>query len=120
MFLRDAAAAERIRDGRWKHPPYPVDWVIRPEYAGALAVRRDAPSGLTALVMAPVSDCFAVAMPYGDESHRSLYLCLFGRDLKAGETATAHARLVLARGLTDKEIAAVYTRYVRTMKGPAP
>ena len=37
--------------------------------------------------MAPPEECFAVATPCEGESHYSLYLSRFGRDLKAGETA---------------------------------
>jgi hypothetical protein len=111
MFPRDEAGAALIRDGRWRLPPHPVEWTLRPAYAGALAMRRDAKTGLVALVMAPTEDCFAVAMPYGEESHRSLYLCLFGRDLEAGEAATARVRLVIARGLTDQEAVGLYKAY---------
>jgi hypothetical protein len=111
MFPRDVAGAARICDGRWRLPPHPVDWKVRDLYGGALAMRRDSKSGQAALVMAPTEDCFAVAMPFGSESHRSLYLSLFGRDVKAGETATARARLVIARGLTDEQAIGVYRAY---------
>ena len=111
MFPRDADGASIITDGRWKLPPHPVDWAIRPEFAGALAVRRDALRGLTGLVMAPTQDCFAVAMPYGEEAHRSLYVCLLGRDLAQGESAIVHARLILAPGLSDEDAIAAYRRY---------
>jgi hypothetical protein len=63
------------------------------------------------LVMAPPADCFGVLMPYGEDGHRSLYLSLFGRDFKDGETATARARLVIGRDLTDKQAVALYETY---------
>jgi hypothetical protein len=82
-------------------------------YAGALGVRRDAASGLAALMMAPPSDCFAVLMPYGEEGHRSLYLSLFGRDFKTGETAAARTRLVIGRSVSDQQAVAYYENYVK-------
>ena len=78
MFPRDEDAAQMITDGRWRYPPSPVAWKIGPRLAAPLGVRRDARSGLTALVMAPAEDCFAVATPYGHDNHRSLYLSLLG------------------------------------------
>jgi hypothetical protein len=104
-----------IGDGRWQRPPHPVEWTIMPALAAPVAVRRDANSGLTAVVMAPAEDCFAVCTPYGEESHRSLYLSLFGRDFKAGETATARARLAIGRGLTDQQVIALFEEYRRKL-----
>jgi len=60
--------------------------------------------------MAPVSDCFAVSTPVQGDGHRSLYLSLFGRDLKAGETASAQARLVIG-AFQDDEIVNLYKEY---------
>lgn len=114
MFPRDAAAVDWIRDGRWTRPPNPVEWAIRPCFAGALGIRRDAASGWTALVMARPSDCFAVATPHSAEGHRSLYLSLFGRDLKAGESISAPARLVLARDLSESAAIALYEEWIRS------
>ena len=91
MFPRDEDAVRMITDGRWLYPPDPPPWKIGPRLAAPLALRRDARSGLTALVMAPAEDCFAVSTPYGQDDHRSLYLSLLGRDLKAGHTASARA-----------------------------
>ena len=95
MFPRDERAIEMIRDGRWKQPPNPVQWAIRPTLVGPLGMRRDRQTGLVALVMAPPEDCFAVATPRSDEGHRSLYLSLCGKDVKAGQTAAARSRLVI-------------------------
>ena len=121
MFPRDEAAVATITDGRWRREPNPVDWKIRPRLAGAMAVRRDPASGLTAVLMSPPQDCFAVSMPFGAEGHRSLYLSLFGRDLKSGETATARTRLVIRRGLTDDQAVALYKSYRKETAGkPAP
>lgn len=113
MFPRDNAAIKIILDGRWKRPPNPVDWKIMPTLAGPLGVRRDAATGLTALVMAPPSDCFAVATPYGEEGHRSLYLSLLGRDLKAGQTAAVRSRLLIGRDISDAQAIAIYEAYAK-------
>jgi len=115
MFPRDDRAAEIIRDGRWQRPPHPVQWKIMPRLAAPLAMRCDAETGLTALVMAPATDCFAVATPYGEEGHRSLYLSMFGHDLDADELATTHARLVIDRAITDDQAVALYEAYIEKM-----
>ena len=73
---------------------------------------RDAKSGLTAVLMAPAEDCFAVSTPYGEESHRSVYLSLFGRDLKAGEMASARARLLIGKAISDHQAIELYDRYL--------
>jgi len=112
-FPRDEEATRIITDGRWTRPPNPVEWKIMPRLAAPLAVRRDAKSGLAAVLMARPEDCFAISTPYGEEGHRSLYLALFGRDLKAGEAATARARLVIGRDISDEQAIALYQAYVR-------
>jgi hypothetical protein len=113
MFPRDEDAVRMITDGRWLYPPDPPPWKIGPKLAAPLALRRDARSGLTALVMAPAGDCFAVSTPYGQDDHRSLYLSLLGRDLKAGHTASARARLVIAKTISDQQAVDLYRAYVR-------
>jgi len=113
MYPRDDEAVGLIQDGRWKRPPNPVDWKILPHYAGALAMRRDAKTGLTALVMAAKDDCFAVATPFSGEGHRSLYLCLLGKDIPAGQSASARTRLVIAKGLTDQQAIERYEAFVK-------
>jgi hypothetical protein len=87
-----------------------------PPLAGALAVRRDAQSGLAALIMAPPDDCFAIATPYGEEGHRSIYLSLLGRDLKAGQTATARSRLVIGRNISDDQAIVIYQEYAKEVQ----
>jgi len=64
-------------------------------------VRRHGASGLTAVLMAPAEDCFAVSTPHQREGHYSLYLSLFGRTIQAGETARARARLVIVEPASD-------------------
>jgi hypothetical protein len=116
-FPRDDAAAKIVGDGRWRRPPHPVTWTIMPRYAAPLAVRRDAVSGLAAVLMARPCDCFAVSMPYGGEGHGSVYLSLFGRDLKAGQKATATARLVIGKDISDDKAVELYRTYVKLDHG---
>jgi len=112
MFPRDKGAVELIGDGRWDKPPHPVDWVIRPQLAGPMGMRRDKATGLAALMMAPPDDCFAVSTPYGEEGHRSLYLSLGGKDIAVGEKATYRSRLVLRRDVSDEEAIRLYEEYI--------
>lgn len=118
MFPRDQKAAAVIRDGRWKIPPSPVDWAVEGWLARPLVLRRDAASGVTAVMMCPAADCFAVSSPWNPATpegggYRSLYLSLFGRDLKAGEPAKARCRLVVGRGITDQKAVELYESYIR-------
>lgn len=110
-FPRDGEAVGTIQDGRWQRPPHPVQWVIMPRLAVPLAMRRDPESGVVALLMAPRNDCFAICTPFGEEGHRSVYLSLFGRDIGPGQTATACARLVIARNLTPADAVQRYEAY---------
>lgn len=117
MYPRDEDAVAIIQDGRWLREPHPVQWRILPRYAFPLVVRRDAESGLAGVLMAPTEDCFAVAMPYRGEGHRSIYLSLFGEDLKAGRTVAARARLVIAPSLSDEQAVARYREYMAEIGG---
>jgi hypothetical protein len=104
MFPRDAAALTVLADGRWKLEPNPVQWTIRPTLAAPIGVRRNPATGLTVALVAAAQDCFAIATPQQSEGHLSLYLSLFGRDLKAGETARARARLLVMGDLSEQKI----------------
>jgi hypothetical protein len=42
-----------------------------------------------------------------------MYLSLFGKDLKAGESAKARARLVIGTNLTSETIDRLYSVYLR-------
>ena len=116
-FPRDEPAAAIIQDGRWKIGPSPVDWSIRPQLAmGALGVRRAPRLGLEAVLMAPLRDCFALLTPHETDAHRSMYLSLFGLDLKPGQTARARARLaILGNAGTEEELGRLM-EYLRTAK----
>ena len=121
MFPRDLAAAQMTFDGRWEFPPNPVQWSVTRWLAGPMAVRRDEKSGVTAVLMAPPQDCFAVSMPYnrtppdGVSGHNSLYLSLYGQDLKAGQTAKAHTRLVVGK-ISDQQAIELYEAYLDSRK----
>ena len=99
MFPRSPDVVPLIQDGRWKLEPNPVNWTIMPPLERPLSVRHDPKSGLTAILSASADDSFAVAMPHQTEGHYSVYLSLFGRDLKAGKTARAKARLSIAQAV---------------------
>lgn len=112
-FPRDREAVALIQDGRWKIEPNPVDWVIRGDAPRPLALRRNPQTGVCAVAMARPASCFAVMTPYAAEGHRSLYLSLFGRDIKAGETASAGARLVVRPLSKDEEAVRLYEAYIK-------
>ena len=112
-FPRDASVVPIIQDGRWKIEPNPVDWVIRDEFAAPLGIRRNKDNGLCSVLMARPEDCFCVMTPNAGEGHRSLYLCQFGRDVKAGESASAHARLVVRALPKDEDAVALYSAFIK-------
>jgi hypothetical protein len=112
MFPREGTTA-MIADGRWERPPSPPHWKIVPALAAPLAIRRQAKAGLTVVLMSPADDCFAVATPWDEDPHCSLYLSLLGRDLKADHPATARARLIVARDISDQAAIALYDAYVK-------
>ena len=116
MSPRNKDVLQIIRDGRWRKEPSPVDWVIMPYLAAPIAVRRSDVGDLAVILMAPPDDCFAIATPYRGETHYSLYLSLFGRDIKAGETAAARSRLVIAGGVSGQEILDLYRKYIEELR----
>jgi hypothetical protein len=116
MFPRDDQSIPMIKDGRWTMEPNPVDWAIRPQLAAPLAVRRDIESKLTVVVMNPPQNCFAVAMPYEGEQHYSMYLSLFGRDLKPGQIVKTQSLFAVLRSIPDDEIVERYTRYIQQLQ----
>jgi hypothetical protein len=64
--------------------------------------------------MAERDDCFGVFTPYGEESHFSNYLSLFGRDIEAGDAAIARSRLVVLSNPTEAEILEIATAFLET------
>lgn len=111
MFPRDEAAVKMIQDGRWKYPPSPVEWAIRPKLAAPLAIRRDAERKLAAVLMSRPQDAYAIACPQDEEGHRSLYFSLFGRDLRNGESVEAESRLMICGDITDEKALELYRQF---------
>ncbi len=112
MFPRSRKVVPLIQDGRWRQDPSPVNWSIRDDLAAPIGIRRGKKSGLAAILMAPGEDCFALSTPYEGEGHFSLYLSLFGRHVKAGQTAAARSRLVIAESPTEQQILRWYKEYM--------
>jgi hypothetical protein len=115
MFPRNQEVLQVVQDGRWQKEPNPVKWVIMPCMAAPICLRRGTATDLVAVLMAPPEDCFAIATPYEGESHYSLYLSLFGRDMKAGETAKARSRFVVTTGVSDHQILELYHKYMKDL-----
>jgi hypothetical protein len=113
VFPRDDAAMAIFRDGRWTIAPSPVEWVKMPRLARPLGIRRDPATGLTAVLMSPPTDAFAICTPQQNEGHYSMYLSLFGRDLKVGESVHARARLLIAEKLPDAGAVKAYESYLK-------
>jgi hypothetical protein len=122
MFPRDRQAAQMIFDRRWEFPPNPVQWSVTRHLAAPMAMRKDDKSGVAAILMSPPEDCFAIATPYnktppdGVAGHQSLYLSLFGRDVKADQTVRAHTRLVVGQNLSDEQAVKLYSDYLAERK----
>jgi hypothetical protein len=114
MFPRDSGSVRLIQDGRWKMLPNPVDWVIRRPFHQPIAVRQSRDSGLAAVIMARSEDCFAVSTPQQTDPHRSLYLSLYGRTIKRGETAQAQVRLVITSAADSESVLRLYDQFGRT------
>jgi hypothetical protein len=119
MFPRDQDALRLITDDRWTIPPSPVDWALQRWLAAPVAIRRDEEQGWTAVMMCPPEDCFAISSPWNPVSadaggYRSLYLSLFGYDLKAGQSARVRCRLIMRRNLSNDQAADCYQEYLAT------
>ncbi|NLX97285.1 MAG: hypothetical protein GXY83_14015 [Rhodopirellula sp.] len=117
VFPRDRQSLLMVYDQRWEIPPSPVTWAFARYLAAPVALRRHAESGITVAWMAPPEDCFAVLTPYNKQppdnvaGHSSLYLSLFGKDVAAGETARAHCRMVIAKGMDDEQVLQRFAKY---------
>ncbi|MBM3861109.1 MAG: hypothetical protein FJ395_15880 [Verrucomicrobia bacterium] len=111
MFPRDDEAVNMIQDGRWKRGSNPVEWAIRPKLALPVAIRRDEDRKLAAVVLTRPQDCFAMACPQDEEGHRSIYMSLFGRDLKNGESVEAKSRLIIGRNITNEQALQLYEKF---------
>jgi hypothetical protein len=118
-FPRDHRAAEIIYDGRWDYGPNPVQMSVTQMLAAPLCMRQDAKNKIAVLLMSRPEDCFAIVTPYnmdppdGVSNHYSMYMSLFGRDLKAGETAQARVRLVVGQNISDQSAVDLYEKFIQ-------
>ena len=112
MFPRAPEVVPIIRDGRWQKEPHPVNWTIMPEMQMPIAYRRGVNATPMVVLMAPRADCFALSTPYEGEGHYSLYVSLFGRDVKAGQPAMARTRFVVTTTHTEADIMTMYMEYM--------
>lgn len=120
MFPRNLDVVKMIRDGRWAIPPSPVDWAIRPVLDAPLGVRQNPRSGIAAVLMAPPGDSFAVSTPPQTDQHHSLYLSLFGRTIRKGETARARSRMVITTAVDDAGVEKLYAAYLEDLRRVQP
>ena len=118
-FPIDRQAAQMFFDRRWAPENGFVPWSVTRMLGAPIALKRDAESDITLLVMARPEDCFAVDVSYnmdppdGIAGHGSVYLSLFGRDIDAGKSERAHVRLVVERNLSDQRAIELYEQYVK-------
>ena len=116
VFPRSEQVLPMINDGRWTFPPYPQHLAIRPTLAAPLGMKVQPESGVTVLIMSPPEDCFAVSMAQQGAQANALYLSLFGKDVKQGETLTGHARLIFGRNISDTQALQKYAEYLQDAK----
>jgi hypothetical protein len=112
LYPRSEDVLEIVRDGRWKFPPYPNNWAIRPTLAGTLGMKKEPKSGVTVVIMAPPQDCFAVSMSQQEAGLGAFYLSLFGKDVAKGQSVTGHARMVFGKNISDEQAVQKYQEYV--------
>lgn len=105
-----------IKDGRWKHPPYPLSWTIRPPLAAPLGMKQQPETGVTVLIMAPPEDCFGLFTPEQKNPLGSFYFTLWGKDVAKGQTLTSRPRLVFGKNITDEQAVAKYQEYLKDLK----
>jgi hypothetical protein len=118
LFPRSEDVLTLVRDGRWKFPPYPNDWSLRPSFAFPLGLRQEPKSGATVLMLAPPQDCFALSMSQQESGLGAYYLSLFGRDARRGQALTAHVRLVFGRGIAAEQAVTKYREFLRELGLP--
>lgn len=115
LFPGNQDAMAMVSDGRWKLPPYPNDWAVRPGLEAPLGVKRDPNSGVTVILMSPPDSCFAIGMTQQDSDSGAFYQSLFGKDVKQGQTLTAHVRMVFGKNITDGQAIQRYQEYLKDL-----
>jgi len=108
VFLRDDQALNLVKDGRWTHPPSPVDWAVMPQLQRFVGIRRAPASEVTAVLMARPAESFALFTPHQAEPHYSMYVGQIGRTLDTAGSASARVRLVIRTGLKNAEAGELY------------
>jgi len=116
LFPKNAEVLPIINDGRWKFPPYPNDWAIRPFLAAPLGLRQEPKSGVTVLIMAPPESCFAMSVSQQEAGLGAFYLSLFGEDVNKGQSLTSRPRLVFGKNITDEQALQKYQEYLKDLK----
>jgi hypothetical protein len=116
LFPKSEDVLPIINDGRWKFPPFPNDWAIRPFLAAPLGMKVEPKSGVTAVIMSPPTDCFAVSVSEQMAGLGAFYLSLFGKDVKKGQSLTGRARIVFGTNITDEQAVQLYEKYVKDLK----
>ncbi len=116
FFPKSVQVLPMINDGRWTFPPYPQHLAIRPTLAAPLGMKVQPESGVTVVVMSLPEDCFAVSMAQQGAQANALYLSLFGKDVRQGQTLTGHARLVFGRNISDEQALQKYAEYLQDVK----
>ncbi len=108
FFPRDEAGANLLTDGRHQKGRWFWRMAIGRRYAMPLAFFSK--NGVDAIVMGRPEDVYAVGATYkGDAEnddvagHRSLYLSLFGENLKAGEGRHTQMRMIIDDFGSDAE-----------------
>lgn len=116
LFPRGEDVMPMIKDGRWKHPPYPNNWTFRQAFQAPLGIKSEPNSGVAAVIMAPPEDCFAVSMFEQNSGLGCYYLSLFGKDVKKGRTIVGQARMVFGKNITNEEALRKYQEYLQSLK----
>lgn len=116
LFPKNSEALSLVNDGRWKFPPYPMDWRIREALAAPLGMKQDPKTGATVIFMAAPDDCFAISMAEQEHKSGSFYLSLFGKDIKRGQTLVGHVRLVFGKNTTEPQALQKYAEYLEDLK----
>jgi hypothetical protein len=116
LFPRGEDVMPIIKDGRWKHPPYPNNWTFRQAFQAPLGIKSEPNSGVAVVIMAPPEDCFAVSMFEQNSGLGCYYLSLFGKDVKKGQTLIGHARMVFGKNITNDQALKKYQEYLKNLK----
>lgn len=116
LYPKNREVLTIVRDGRWKFPPYPNNWSIRPALAAPLGIKQESKSGVTVVIMAPPEDCFAVSMSQQEAGLGAFYLSLFGKDVEKGQSLKGRARMVFGKDITDEQAVQEYEKYLKELK----